>query len=238
MRSLRVGLAALLLASCSAGEPEVVVSAASSLQAAFEEISFAFEHAHPDVGVVLNFGSSARLRTQILEGAPVDVYAAADSANMERVAAAGFVAVGPAVFARNRMTLGVPVGNPAGVRGVADLARDDLLVGLCAAAVPCGTLADRVLAAAGVQAAVDTREPDARALVTKIDAGELDVGLVYATDISGGVEGVAVDSDVAADYPVAVISSGEHRTTAESFVEFLLSAEARSVLVAHGFSVP
>ena len=155
----------MVLMACgapSAGRSEIVVSAASSLSDAFTEIAEAFEASNPDVAITLNVGGSSSLREQILEGAAVDVFASADSRNVEDVSGE---LVGPArVFARNVLQIGVPSGNPANVAGLEDFERSDLLLGVCANSVPCGDLAERVLAAAGVEALVDTYEPNVRAL--------------------------------------------------------------------------
>jgi molybdate transport system substrate-binding protein len=232
-----VGLAALL-ASCGGGTGELRVSAASSLTAAFTEFADAFEAANPGVEVVLNLSGSSTLREQILEGAPVDVCAAADSASIAAVAE--LTAAPPTAFATNRLQMAVPAGNPGNVTGLDDLARSDLLVGLCAEPVPCGALAERVLAAAGVTAQPDTRETSVRSLVTKLAAGELDVGLVYATDVLAepGIAAIGDPLDPGTAYEIAVLSERESRAAAEEFVAFALSAEGQEILTRYGFGPP
>jgi molybdate transport system substrate-binding protein len=222
---------------------EVLVSAAASLTDAFEDIADAFEAANPGVDVVLNLAGSSALREQILEGAPVDVFASADRANMEAVIASR-PALSPAeTFAANRMDVAVPSGNPAGIERLGDLARGDLLVGLCAAAVPCGDLARAALAEAGVSASVDTNEPNARALLAKVAEGELDVAISYLTDITsagGRVEGLGLDEllNVGADYRIAALGDGSGESAATAFVAFVLSEAGRGILAAHGFLLP
>ena len=221
----------------------VLVSAASSLTDAFVEVEAAFEAAHPGVDVELNLASSAVLREQILGGAPVDVFASADEENMARLVEAGVVPGTPHVFARNRLRIAVPAGNPAAVSGLGDFAAEGLLIGLCAARAPCGSYSDRLLAAAGVTPAVDTREPSARALLAKIEAGELDAGLVYATDVdsSAGVVGIAVPEDrepPQAAYLVASLEGARSATAAEAFIAFVLSSGGREILAKHGFLAP
>lgn len=236
----------LLGAGCGdGGEGEgsgIVVFAAASLTDAFEEAAAAFEAANPDATVELSFAGSSALREQILEGAPADVFASANASNMEAVVDAGEAGAAD-VFVRNRLEIAVPAGNPAGVTGLADLGRDELLVGLCAAEVPCGAFGREALADAGVTPAVDTEEPDVRALLTKVEAGELDAGLVYRTDVrsaDGGVEGIAVPDDVnvVADYPIAVLTRSTDVATAEAFVAFVLSGEGQAILASHGFEAP
>ena len=248
-RVLAAGLmAALLVAACggSADDPsarrELLVSAAASLTEAFLEIETEFEAATPGVDVILNLGGSSLLREQILSGAPVEVFAPADPDMMQQVRDAGYLDGPYRVFARNRMAIAVPGGNPAGVRGLDDLADERLLVGLCAEMVPCGAFARRVLAKAGIRPVVDTEEPNVRALLTKVEAGELDVAVVYATDIgtSDGVDGIAIadDYNVVAEYPIAVVAGSPDPTGAEAFVAFVLSTGGRRVLDRHGFSLP
>ena len=141
---------------------ELVVSAAASLTEAFREIETEYESANPDVDVILNLGGSSLLREQILSGAPVGVFASASLRIMDQISDAGHLDGQSRVFARNRMAIAVPAGNPAGVLGLDDLGDEGLLVGLCAPTVPCGDLAGRVLAAAGIRPAVDTEEPNVR----------------------------------------------------------------------------
>lgn len=226
--------------SSSTLEGEVLVSAAASLTDAFAEAEAAFEAAHPGVDVVLNLGGSSSLREQILEGAPADVFASADTSNMDQAVAAGEVAGDAQIFARNLLQIAVPAGNPAGIIGLEDFGRDELLIGLCAEGVPCGGFAREALANSGVSAAIDTNEPDVRALLTKVQAGELDAGIVYVTDVDSadrGVESVDIpeDQNVFADYPIAVLANAPNPGAAAAFVEFVLSVEGQEILAAYGF---
>lgn len=249
--SVRAGCCALLLAwavaaaGCGAGDDsrrEALVAAASSLTGAFTELADEFERLHPGVEITLNLAGSSLLREQILAGAPADVFAPADPAAMEAVADAGRLSSPARVFARNRLTVAVPAGNPAGITGLSDLSRPELLVGLCDAAVPCGEYAGQALRAAGVEAAADTREPNVRALLTKISAGELDAGIVYATDAATdqGVEAVMIPDrfNRTVHYPIAVLKGASHPQAAADFADFVLSGEGRRILAAHGFAVP
>ena len=120
------------------------------------------------VTVELNLAGSPALREQVLGGAPADVVALAAPADMDRLVEADQVAGDVQVFARNTLAIAVPPGNPGGVRSLEDFADDDLLIGLCAAEVPCGGLARDALAAAGVDPAPDTDEPDVRSLLAKV----------------------------------------------------------------------
>ena len=231
----------MLLPGCGSGSDRtVLVFAAASLTDSFAELESAFEAANPEVDVQLNLAGSSALREQVLEGAPADVLAVADEAIMAEVVAADLTVGEPRVFATNRLTLVVPDGNPGGVTGLGDLADESLLVGVCAAAVPCGRFAAEVFSRAGITPAPDTTEPDVRALLTKVAEDELDLGVVYVTDaIAGGadVERIEIDDDVnvEARYPVvALTDSGD----AAAFVAFVLSAEGQRVLAAQGFGTP
>lgn len=237
-----------MVASCGVqpsteSSSEVRVSAAASLTDAFSEIEILFEETHIGVDVVMNYGGSSTLREQILEGAPVDVFASADQSNMAEVVAAGLASSDPLVFARNSLQIAVPAGNPARVGGLDDFSDDELLIGLCAAAVPCGEYAREVLAMAGVTPAIDTNELDVRALLTKIEAGELDAGITYVTDVAssgGSVDGIAIPGEVnvAADYPIVVLSHASDSDAAVSFVELVRSNEGQEILGEYGFTSP
>jgi molybdate transport system substrate-binding protein len=224
-------------------EGEVLVSAAASLSDVFAEVETAFETANPGVDVLLNLGSSSSLREQILQGAPADVFASANTSNMDRVVAAAEVSGDPKIFARNLLQIAVPSGNPGHVTGLEDFADEELLIGLCAEDVPCGDFARVALKNAGVIPAIDTNELDVRALLTKIEAGELDAGITYVTDVlstGGAVEGIDIPEDlnVVADYPIASLAHAPNPEAAAAFVAFVLSDEAQDILDNYGFSSP
>jgi molybdate transport system substrate-binding protein len=254
-RSLALGCAvALVAAACGGdggepGEPtdaaggslggSILVFAAASLTDAFEEIAAEFEAANPAVSVELNFGASSALREQILAGAPADVFASANISNMDQVIAGG-AAAESRTFARNRLQIAVPAGNEAGITGLADFADPALLIGLCAEQVPCGQFAREALAKAGVTPAVDTDEPDVRSLLTKIEAGELDAGIVYVTDVAAAgdaVEGIDIPADhnVVVTYPIATLTGSANPEVAAAFVAFVLSEAGQAVLASYGF---
>jgi molybdate transport system substrate-binding protein len=245
---LIVAVAALLILSACGGsagpaDGEVLVSAAASLTEAFGALETAFEATHPGVDVVLNLGGSSALREQILAGAPADVFASANVANMERVDGAGAVVGAPEIFAANHLEIAVPPGNPAGVTGLDDFARGDLLIGLCAPGVPCGDYGREALAGAGVEPSIDTEEPNVRALLTKIEAGELDAGIVYVTDVvaaGGTVDGIEIPDDVNvfAEYPIAVLSDAPNPIGATAFTTFVLSDRGGKILSDYGFDLP
>ncbi len=243
-------LVALLLVSACSGPAErsaeltgeLLVSAAASLTDAFGDLEAAFEEAHPDVDVLLNLGASSALREQILEGAPADVFASANASNMDQVVEADEASESK-VFATNRLQIAVPPGNPGGLAGLDDFADEALLIGLCEEEVPCGDFGRQALENAGVTPSIDTNEPDVRALLTKIEADELDAGIVYVTDVAstdGGVEGIDIPDElnVVAEYPIAALSSAPNPDAAAAFVAFVLSEEGQAILAEYGFGAP
>jgi molybdate transport system substrate-binding protein len=235
-------LVALFAVSCSTSErKELLVSAAASLADGFAAIEVAYEMAHPEVDVVVNLAGSAALREQVLAGAPTEVLAVANQATMSDIANGGLLR-GPAqAFASNRLAIAVPPGNPAGIGGLDDFARSELLLGLCAPGVPCGDLARAALESAGVAPEVDTNEPNVRALLTKIELGDLDAGIVYVTDVMARpVDSVAVPEahNQVATYPIAILAGSRDESLAADFVAFVLSTEGAEILTDLGFGIP
>ncbi|MFZ5871628.1 MAG: molybdate ABC transporter substrate-binding protein [Actinomycetota bacterium] len=240
--------AAALLGACGAqsgGAPPsdgLIVFAAASLTETFTELGEAFEADNPGVTVTFSFGGSSSLAQQIVAGAPADVFAAASVATMDVVEQAG-EAVDPVVLVRNRLQIAVPPGNPGDVTGLADFGDPDRTIALCAPEVPCGAAAVQVLQAAGVTPASDTLERDVKAALSKVRLGEVDAALVYRTDVLAAgsrVEGIDVPeaAEVVGEYPVTVLADAPNPESAQAFVDFLGSPEAREVFADAGFELP
>jgi molybdate transport system substrate-binding protein len=230
-------------ASGSTSGGDVIVFAAASLTDAFTELGDAFTAANPDVEVTFNFAGSSELVAQISDGAPADVLASADLATMAVLADAELVDGDPQVFATNVAEIMVERGNPEGIDDVEDLAADDLIVVQCAPEVPCGSYAEQVLANAGVSVTPASYEDNVRGVVTKVTLGEADAGIVYRTDVLAAgddADGVSIPDDVnvVAEYPIALVGSAADRSGAQSFVDFVLSADGRAVLAEFGFGPP
>ena len=226
----------------SGGPRELTVFAAASLTEVFGKLGPTFEQRH-GVEVRFSVGSSAALAQQIAQGAPADVYAAADRRTMARVTKTGLAAGKPRVFARNRLQIAVPAGNPGRVRGIADFAREELTIALCARQAPCGATSATALRAAGVTARPDTYAKDVKAVLSKVTLGEVDAALVYRTDVRAAGDAVTgIDFPAAAkavnDYPVAVLDDASHPTLARQFVAYLRSAAGRQALAGAGFALP
>jgi molybdate transport system substrate-binding protein len=220
----------------------ITVFAAASLTEVFGALETAFEQRHPSADVVLSFGGSGALATQIIEGAPADVFAAASGAPMDTVTEAGD-ASDPTVFTTNTLEIAVAPGNPAGITGLADLANAGLTIVLCDPSVPCGAAAETLMHQAGYQPAPDSLEEDVKAVLTKIELGEADAGLVYVTDVVAAgdkVDGIEVPgaADVVNEYPIAVITGAPNPDGARAWVDFVLSEEGQAALVAAGFVAP
>lgn len=216
---------------------ELTVYAAASLTGAFDAIGKAFTAENPDAKVSFVYDGSSTLVTQILEGAPADVFASADEANMDKAAD---VAVDPALFASNTLVIAVPAGNPGGVKTLADLA--DVTTVLCAPEVPCGAASAKLLTAAGVTVEAASLEQNVTAVLTKVAASEADAGLVYATDVIGrdDVEVIVPDgaAEVVNHYPIAALSDAPNAEAADAFVAFVLSAAGQKILADFGFGAP
>lgn len=249
--------AILLLAACAPSAPtvqvpteqpsttltgELTIFAAASLTASFTELAESFGADHPGVTITpISFDGSSTLATQINEGAPADVFASADEANMAKVA--DEVAGTPTIFALNVLQIVVQPGNPLGITGLADLARADVQVVLCAPEVPCGTASQKILALDGVSVTPVSEEQNVKAVLTKVQAREADAGLVYVTDVAAvgdsvfGVDIVGAER-AANSYPIAQLASSASPDVARAFVDFVLSPVGQAVLAKYGFAAP
>jgi molybdate transport system substrate-binding protein len=198
--------------------------------------------AHPTVEVVLNHAGSQTLASQIDEGAPADVFASANTTQMAAVAAAGNLAAEAEVFTANLLAIAVEAGNPLGVDGLADLSDPDLVLVLPAEAVPAGQYAREALDAAGVEVSPSSLEQDVRAALSKVELGEADAAIVYASDVAASAAAVGIDipaeQNVPASYPIAVIADAPNPTAANAFVAFVLSDSGQDILATYGFTAP
>lgn len=242
-RALATALVAAMLApACSYGAGEqqrtLTVFAASSLTAVFGALEREFELRHPDVDVLPTYEGSAQLAAQLSEGAPGDVFASADEANMDKISE---LVRNPEVFATNTLMIAVAKGNPHRIRGLADLARPELRVITCTPEAPCGAAARRVQQAAGVTLAPVSEEPNVRSVVMKVENGEADAGIVYRTDIRGreltGVP-IAEAGQAVNRYPIASLADAPEPELAREFVELVLGDYGQGRLRAMGFGAP
>ena len=223
-------LAALLLAlaACGGGDDDSsgdggtppTVYAAASLTEVFPEI---------DPAPTYNFAGSDELATQIREGAPADVYAAASSKYPQELFEEGLVEE-PVTFASNRLVLVVPKDNPAGIEEIADAAEPGVKLVIAAEGVPVGDYTRTVLEDLGLTAALDnvvSNEDDVKGVVGKISLGEGDAGFVYATDAAVAGDDVMVielpeGSQPPIEYQIAVVSASENKDGAQAFIDLVL----------------
>ena len=232
-----------VLAACagdSSPSTGTTVFAAASLTEAFTELGDAFTREQPDADLTFSFASSSDLARQVVEGAPVDVFASADLANMAKVTDAGAASGEPTAFATNRAAIIVAPGNPLDITSVDDLAASDLVVVVCSPDVPCGTYAGEIFDNAGVDVTPDSYEENVKAVATKVTLGEADAGIVYSTDVlaagdaASGVE-IPDDVNVIAEYPIVAVSDS---TVARAFIEFVAGPAGQRILASHGFGAP
>jgi molybdate transport system substrate-binding protein len=253
MRVSLLIVAAALLAACgssggtAAASPSatpqtgtISVFAAASLTDAFKALGTSFQIAHPAVTVQFNFAGTPTLVTQIEQGAPADVFASADTTNMDRLTAEGFTTGTPQVFARNQLEIVVAPGNPKGITGLADLARPGVIYVSEAPTVPAGKYSLQALAQAGVTVTPRSLETDVKFVVSKIELGEADAGIVYVTDVKAAgsrVQGIPIPdaSNVFATYPLITVKGTKNADVANAFIALVLSRTGQSTLETYGF---
>lgn len=222
---------------------ELTVFAAASLSSAFDELATQFAQLHPGLEVApISYDGSSVLATQLLGGAAIDVFASADEKNMAKVTDAG-LASGAAAFATNTLEIAVAPGNPEKISSLQSLTAPGLTVVLCAAEVPCGSAAQKLLSTAGVAVTPASEEQNVTAVLTKVRSGEADAGLVYRTDVTAAgdaVTGVEIDGADAATnvYPIVALAGAPNPEAARAFVAFVLSADGQKVLKSFGFGAP
>ena len=230
----------------------LTVFAAASLTNAFSSIGNAFEQAHPNVTVEFNFAGSQTLATQLSEGASADLFASADTVQMERAREAGVLEGEPTIFAHNQLVVIMPIDNPANLNNVFELGNPDLKLVVAAPEVPAGAYAREVLEELGRSEPLLRRYPDfdgfnivsnevnVLQVVTRVRLGEADAGIVYETDVTPDVSpqvrvlSIIDDFNVRAEYPIAPVDGGDNEQ-ASAFIDFLLSPEGQQVLAGWGF---
>ena len=254
---LRLGLALLGVPAFASplgapASPPISVFAAASLTESFREIGRVFERQHPGATVQFNFAGSQQLALQMEQGAPADVFASADQRWMDYAKDKGLVEGETSVFARNRLIVIVPKTNPARIDKLEDLVRRGTKVVLAAEQVPVGKYSREVLtklaAAQGfppdydrrVLANVVSQEENAKSVVSKVQLGEADAGIVYRSDVTPAVGRyvrvfeIPEASNVIATYPIAVTKSARNVESARQFVALVRSDDGQRVLQAHG----
>lgn len=221
----------------------VVVFAASSLMATFTTLAANFEQAHPGVKIVPSYGGSDTLAAQIVQGAPVDVFAAASTTTMGTVTKAGDGVGTPQVFAKNELEIAVAPNNPDNIANLADVTKPGVKLAICAATVPCGAAAAKAFAAAKLTPHPVTLEQQVSSVLTKLELGEVDAGIVYQTDVkSAGSKVLGVNFAEAASaintYPIVVVKTGKNAVAGQEFLNYVVSPAGQQILHAAGFQQP
>lgn len=222
----------------------LTVMAAGPLKGFLEAAKTRFEAENPGISVQMSLGHVPTLLAQIEGGVPADVLVTPDAGTMGQATSKGLVAGKADVVARSPMALVVPAGNGAGVEGVESLGDASLRVGVCAMELPCGKLSEKLASKSSISLDADTLEPGgSAAIVTKASTGEIDVGLVFATDIRAGgskVERIVIpeSANVSSEVSAAALSASTNATAARAFVAFLASSEGLELASKAGFLKP
>jgi molybdate transport system substrate-binding protein len=232
-------------------EPKTLtVFAAASLTGAFGEIGKNFEATEPGVTVKFNFGGSQTLRTQIEQGAQADVFASANTKEMDALVTGNFVGANTAkIFLTNQLIVVLPANNPAGLITLADLSKTGIKIVLAAKEVPVGNYALQVLDKLDkslgdgfkdkVLTNVVSYENDVKQVVTKVQLGEADAGIVYLSDTVAAPElkkiDIPAENNVIAKYPLAALTQSKNPDLAQAFITYVLSADGQAILQKWGF---
>jgi molybdate transport system substrate-binding protein len=228
--------------TASAGA-KIIVFAAASLKKTFTDIGEQFKTDNPGASVDFSFAGSSDLVTQLTQGAPADVFASADTKNMDKAAQAGLLAGDPLKFASNTLTIAVAPGNPKKIASFKDLTQQGLNVVVCAPQVPCGSATQKVEQATGVTLNPVSEESSVTDVLSKVTTGQADAGIVYVTDAIGAGDKVAAvafpeASGAVNTYPIAVLKGSKNPELAHKFVDLVTGESGQKVLNAAGFAKP
>ena len=239
LRMIAVLVASTSVAACGGSDDDrggaLTVFAASSLTEVADSLAAAFVDSSPEIDrTEVQTGGSDSLARLIVDGAPADVLLTADLSTMDLLAD---LPVDPVVVAHNRAAIVVPQDNPAGIESVTDLGDSSVTLAVCEPVVPCGDAALELFGQAGVEPTPDTLEPNVRSVLTKVELGEVDAGVVYRTDAERSTSVRSVPVDDPPRRPVAAAAVND-RDAADAFISFLASPEADAIFATHGFEGP
>lgn len=239
---------ALALSACGSSDnaaqsPTIIVFAAASLKSTFTEIGEQFKADNPGTSVEFSFAGSSDLVAQLTQGAYADVFASADTKNMDKAARAGLLEGDPVNFASNTLTIAVAPGNPEQITSFQDLTKPGLTVVVCAPQVPCGSATQKVEEATGVNIKPVSEESSVGDVLNKVTTGQADAGLVYVTDATGAGDKVTSvpfpeSADAVNTYPIATLKSSEHQELARKFVAAVTDVAGQNALQTAGFAKP
>jgi molybdate transport system substrate-binding protein len=231
----------------------LVVFAAASLTGAFQEMGKDFENANSGVNVRFNFAGSQILRTQLEQGASADIFASADHKNMDQLVTDNLINASAYLdFATNKLIVILPSTNPGNVKTLADMSRTGLKLILADSSVPAGNYARQILTKMNadpiygsdysekVLANVVSNETDVKQVVTKVDLGEADAGIVYISDAIAAPDLVTITIpdmfNVTALYPIAILTNAPEPQLADAFIAYVMSPAGQAVMMKWGFS--
>ena len=248
-RVLIVALIPLIfLAACSSSsesqqQTTLNVYAASSLATPFAYAGLAYEKEHPGVKVQFNLGASSDLARFVQEGAPADVFASADVANMEKVESEDLLFSPSVVFATTYLEIIVEKGNPLNISSLQDLTDSDLIFVTTNPEVPIGKYTAEVFDKASLTVTPDSLESNVKGIMLKVAGGEADAGIVYHSEViasDGQVEGIKIPTEfnIVAEFPIGIIKNSANKQEAQRFIDYLLSSEGQSLLAQYGFQIP
>lgn len=235
---------------------DLTIFAAASLTEAFTDMKTEIEAANAGTHITFNFAGSSALRTQLIQGAQADVFASADTKNMDPVVQAGDTVGNPTIFARNKLVIVVPANNPGNVNSIKDLAKSGLKLVLAQEQVPVGNYArqslDKLSAdptygsdfKSKVLANLASNELNVKDVLAKVQLGEADAGIVYATDAASADQSKIKTIDIPdqfniiAEYPIALVKSGANPDGARAFLDYLRSPAGQAIMAKYGFIAP
>jgi molybdate transport system substrate-binding protein len=244
VRRVAVLTLVLALTGCASGSDgdsgrrtTLTVLAASSLTDAFTALEQRYEKDHPDVDVKLSFDSSAILVEQLSQGLEADVLATADEVTMDKATDRGLVHGTSQAFATNTLVIATPQGNPARISGLDDLTTASFAV--CVPAAPCGDATQRLFMLDGFTAKPVTEEENVRGVLTKVTTGEVDAGLVYASDAKAAGDAVevvpATNASEVVNVDLIAAVKGGHTRAARDWIDLVTSSSGQRVLASFGF---
>ncbi|WP_025737112.1 molybdate ABC transporter substrate-binding protein [Mycobacterium genavense] len=230
-------------APSSSAPGSIMVFAAASLKPAFTQLGQQFKADNPGSGVEFEFAGSSELATQLTQGATADVFASADTAQMDTVVKAGLLAGNPTNFAANTLVIVTTPGNPKHIGSFADLARPGTSVVICQRPVPCGAATQRIEDSTGGHLNPVSEEVSVTDVLNKVTTAQADAALVYVTDAKSAKDKVAkVNFPEAAGavnvYPLGVLKKAPQPATAQKFVTLVTSDAGQKILAQFGFAKP
>jgi molybdate transport system substrate-binding protein len=221
----------------------IVVFAALPLKPAFTLLAGEFQTDNPRATIDFDFATSSELANKLTQGASADIFASADSAQMDTVVKADLTSSDPINFASNTLVIVTTQGDPKQIRSFADLARPDLRVAVCQASVPCGSATQRIEDNTGVHLNPVSEESVSSGVLGKVTSGEADAGLVYLTDAHKAGDTVTAvkfpeSNDAVFEYPIAILKRTSQPSLAQKFVDLVTGATGQQVLTQAGFASP